>query len=64
MNNEKMGFIDYVFLALFLAMLFIATSCSKDTDCNTTQIGSIEKIINKNGVNEISYSPIYETICL
>ena len=64
MSNEKMGFIDYVFLALFLAMLFMMASCSKDTDCQTTQIGSIEKIINKNGVNEISYSPIYETICL
>ena len=64
MNNDKMGFLDYLFLIIGIGLLMLMASCSKDTDCQTTQIGSIEKIIIKNGVNEISYSPIYETICL
>tara|TARA_A100000164_G_scaffold366485_1_gene387384 strand:- start:1593 stop:1790 length:198 start_codon:yes stop_codon:yes gene_type:complete len=65
MNNRKMGFLDYLFLIIGIGLLMLMASCSKDPDdCQTTQIGSIEKIIIKNGVNEISYSPIYETICL
>jgi len=51
-------------IAFGIAIVILMVSCSKDPDCQTTQIGSIEKIIIKNGVNEISYSPIYETICL
>ena len=61
MNNEKMGFIDYVFLALFLAMLFMATSCSKDPICHTVHVGTIDKEI---GGDQVEKTFIFETSCL
>ena len=61
MSNEKMGFIDYVFLALFLAMLFMAVSCTKDPDCHTTHIGTVDKEI---GGGKIEKTFIFETSCL
>ena len=64
MGKNRLKFWDYLILIIGIGLLMLMVSCSKDPDCQTTQIGSIEKIIIKNGVNEISYSPIYETICL
>ena len=64
MGKNRLGFWDYFILIIGIGLLMLMVSCSKDPDCQTIQIGTIEKIIIKNGVNEISYSPIFETICL